>query len=280
MTDDAAAAVADFYDHHPINAPDVLAKIESERGSVEGLKPEDLYDHDQDHYGGLDANDALAEAAEIGQGTRLLDICSGLGGPSRYFAARYGAQVVGLDLTISRVQGAQDLTERVGLAGRCAFVAGDAQRLPLADACMDAAIGQEAWLHVPVKADLLGEAFRVLTRGGRIAFTDWIAGPGFDADSAKLMGEGITAQDVATVERYVSLLADAGFQDIRVVDLSAERIPILQARRDMYDRMRAEALERTGEDVHKDYCYFYHAFVGLAEAGVIGGARISARRPS
>ncbi len=274
---DSAATVADFYDRHPINLADILARLRERHGSFDGLAPADLYEFDQDHYGGLPANDALAEAGAIGTGSRVLDICAGMGGPARYLADRFDARVVGLDLTVSRVVGARSLTELVGLSERCAFVAGDAQRLPFADGSFDTVMGQEAWLHVPDKAALLADAHRVLAPGGRIAFTDWIAGEGYDADAADLMREGITAQDVATVARYRALLADAGFGDVSVHDLSADWVPILQSRRDMYDRLRTEALERTGVDEHADYCRFYHAFVGLVESGVLGGARFSAR---
>jgi len=55
------------------------------------LAPEELFPHDQDHYGGLAANDALAERASIGKGNHVVDFCS----VSRYFAHRYGADVIG-----------------------------------------------------------------------------------------------------------------------------------------------------------------------------------------
>jgi sarcosine/dimethylglycine N-methyltransferase len=44
--------------------------------------------------------------------------------------------------------------------------------MPFADETFDVVIGQEAWVHVPDKAGLIGECVRVLRRGGRIAFTD------------------------------------------------------------------------------------------------------------
>ena len=45
--------VTTFYDYHPISAEQILSKVEAARGSLKGLKPEDLFDHDQDHYGGV-----------------------------------------------------------------------------------------------------------------------------------------------------------------------------------------------------------------------------------
>src|SRR5215469_228024 len=121
----------DFYDQHPISAQIILAKLEAARGTLEGLKPEDLFAHDQDHYGGLAANDALANAAQIVIGSKVVDLCAGLGGPARYLAHRYGAIVTGIELTPARVAGAAELTRRVGLSDKVTVIEGDVTALPL-----------------------------------------------------------------------------------------------------------------------------------------------------
>ena len=76
MTSPIRSAI-DFYDRHPISAQIILAKLEAARGTLEGLKPEDLFPHDQDHYGGLAANDALAKSARISIGSKVVDLCAG-----------------------------------------------------------------------------------------------------------------------------------------------------------------------------------------------------------
>ena len=59
-------AVVEFYERHPINERQVLEALRR-RGKVAGaLAPEDLYEWDQDHYGGLGAVEALARRAEVG----------------------------------------------------------------------------------------------------------------------------------------------------------------------------------------------------------------------
>src|SRR6201989_3511173 len=117
MKQDIRSAI-DFYERHPISSEIILAKLKASRGHLDDLRPEDLFPHDQDHYGGLAANDALAQRAAIGNGTRVADFCAGLGGPARYLAHRYGADVTGIALTPARVKGAQELTRRVGLQDR------------------------------------------------------------------------------------------------------------------------------------------------------------------
>ncbi|HXH84379.1 MAG TPA: SAM-dependent methyltransferase, partial [Candidatus Tectomicrobia bacterium] len=89
--------VAGYYDRHPISAARVLAAVRRRRGGLDGLvRPEDLFEFDQDHYGGLAAVDVLARRAGIGAGARVLDVCAGLAGPARFLASRRGCRVVAL----------------------------------------------------------------------------------------------------------------------------------------------------------------------------------------
>jgi hypothetical protein len=117
--DTAVSQTVYFYERHPISCAIILAKLRSSRGHLDGLRPDELFPYDQDHYGGLAATDALAVGARITAGApRVADFCAGLGGTVRYLAHKYGADVTGIELTPSRVAGAEELTRRVGLQER------------------------------------------------------------------------------------------------------------------------------------------------------------------
>ena len=268
-----------FYDRHPISAADVLTRIKEARGSLERLKPEDVFPFDQDHYGGLAANDDLARAAAIRGDDLVLDLCCGLGGPARYQALSRRCRVVGLDYNEARVKGAADLTRRVNLARRVRFLRGDAQALPFPPESFDAVLSQEALLHIPDKGKALGECVRVLKEGGRIAFTDWIAGGGLTEADRATMWSGVAAQSIQSINQYLALLKAAGFAEVRVVNLSAMWVPILRERLAMYRRLREETCIRTGVDSQAEYCAFYEAFVALVEKGALGGARFAGTKP-
>lgn len=279
MSDPGARHVLAFYDRHPISAADVLARVKAARGSLDRLKPEDVFPYDQDHYGGLPANDALAGAAAIRADDLVLDLCCGLGGPARYQALSRRCRVTGLDYNEARVRGAADLTRRVNLGRRARFLRGDAQSLPFPADTFDAVLSQEALLHIPDKAKSLAECFRVLKPGGRIAFTDWIAGGALTEADRAMMWKGIAAQSVQSINQYLALLKATGFAEVRVVNLSALWVPILRERLAMYRRMREEACIGTGIDSQAEYVAFYESFVSLVEKGALGGARFAGAKP-
>lgn len=74
------SGVIEFYDTHPINEDEILAKVAARGVSFDALTEDDLKDFDQDHYGGTEVLDALADVAEIRREHHVLDVCSGVGG--------------------------------------------------------------------------------------------------------------------------------------------------------------------------------------------------------
>jgi ubiquinone/menaquinone biosynthesis C-methylase UbiE len=110
----------------------------------------------------------LLDAADAWPGSRLLDVACGPGFVSEAAAAR-GAEPVGLDVAVAMVERA-----RLHCPG-LTFVVGDAERLPFPDASFDAVTMNFGILHLSQPEAALAEARRVLVRGGRFAFTAWVA---------------------------------------------------------------------------------------------------------
>jgi SAM-dependent methyltransferase len=160
--------VVGFYDRHPINEGQILASLEKRGTVLDAIEPDDLFEFDQDHYGGVAAVEALAERAGIGSESVVLDLCAGLGGPARYLAWRFGCRVAGVDITASRVASARRLTELVGLGDLVEFIEADATKLPLPSRSYTACISQEAFVHIVDKERLFAECHRVLDLAGRL----------------------------------------------------------------------------------------------------------------
>jgi ubiquinone/menaquinone biosynthesis C-methylase UbiE len=266
----------DFYSRHPISEGQIIDALRREGKDLKRLAPEDLYNFDQDHYGGLEAVEALARRAGIDAASRVLDVCAGLAGPARFMARRWGARVTGIDLNPDRVAGARRLSAAVGLGRLVHMVRGDAQILPFRARVFTAVVSQEGLLHVPDKAGALAECRRVLLPGGRIAFTDWIATARLGAGERRRLDEWMAAVALQSIEGYKALLAEAGFVAIAGEDLSVEWVAILRRRLEMFRGLKADTVARLGQARYDEYDQLYAFFVGLVEAGKLGGARFSA----
>jgi ubiquinone/menaquinone biosynthesis C-methylase UbiE len=272
--------VIDFYDRHPISEEQVLAEVRRRRGPLADgpVSADDLFEFDQDHYGGLAAVDTLASLAAIGGGTQVLDLCAGLAGPARFLASRRGCHVVAVELNAGRAAGAARLTRLVRLHTRVRVVRGDATALPFAAGRFDACVSQEALLHIEDKAAVLGEAHRVLAPGGRLAFTDWVARAALGDGERRRLYEWMAATTLQCLDGYRALLGAAGFRGVTAEDLADEWRAILRARLQMFRAMREATIARLGERRYEEYDQLFAFFVGLIEAGKLGGGRFSASR--
>src|SRR5215470_17784917 len=203
MLQGTSGRVREYYDEHPISEARVLAAVAG-RGLAGAVTADDLFEFDQDHYGGLAAVDTLARRAGVGATSRVLDVCAGLGGPARFLAARRGSAVVALELHPGRAAGAARLNRMVGQT-RVTVVRADAASMPFAAGAFDACVSQEALLHIADKPAVLAECRRVLVRGGRLAFTDWIAFPGLADRERRRLWEWLAATTVQTLDGYRDL---------------------------------------------------------------------------
>jgi ubiquinone/menaquinone biosynthesis C-methylase UbiE len=273
-------AVIRFYETHPINEQQILHDLARDGIAQDGLTEAVLKRYDQDHFGGLEAVDALAGKARINPHTRVLDVCSGLGGPARYLAFRYGCRVTGLDITDSRHQAALRLTRLVGLEHRVDFRLGNALAMPFADASFDVVLGQEAFCHVPDKPRLIAECARVVRPAGVIAFTDILMRAALTAEASARLEREMTFHALESAAGYAKLLANSGCTLLEQDDLSAFWTEILKQRLQMYRGLEATTVAKFGAEHFQKWDDAYAFFVGLFAAGQLGGGRFVARRPA
>jgi ubiquinone/menaquinone biosynthesis C-methylase UbiE len=110
--------------------------------------------------------DPLLDAAEVGEGVRVVDVACGPGYVAAAAAAR-GASVVGVDIAEAMVSRARRLHPELE------FRHGDAQALPIPDASFDAVVANFLLLHLGRPEQAAAELARVLAPGGRLALTVW-----------------------------------------------------------------------------------------------------------
>jgi SAM-dependent methyltransferase len=112
------------------------------------------------------AVDVLLGAAGVRNSSRVLDVATGAGNIAGA-AAQRGAEVIGIDFSAAQVRMARERYPAVR------FEQADAEALPFEPDTFDAVVNGFGMCHLPNPDVALREAFRMLKRGGRVAFTVW-----------------------------------------------------------------------------------------------------------
>jgi SAM-dependent methyltransferase len=164
-------SVARHYTHGSLERA-IFDALSASGKDLDRLAPADLSPVDEFHIGGRQATMDFAAELGIKPGSRLLDIGSGLGGASRYFAEALQCRVTGVDLTDEYVRAAQALAARVGLEKLVAYQQGSALALPFALGSFDGAYMLHVGMNIEDKARLFAGVRRVLKPGGIFGIYD------------------------------------------------------------------------------------------------------------
>jgi cyclopropane fatty-acyl-phospholipid synthase-like methyltransferase len=216
-------------------------------------------------------------------GSLVLDAGCGIGGTSCHLAEDAGLRVVGL--TLSRVQArrARRRAARRGSTPPPAFLIGDYACGCFADETFAGVLAVESSCYAEPKSAFVGEAFRVLRRGGRLVVLDgFLSRAPATADASSLYRElcdGLALRSLATVAEFDAALRQAGFAAIACEDLTVEVLPSAH---------RIATLSRIGVRVCRGlrlpHRWELHGRAGLAQlplmrSGLMTYRLFSARKP-
>ena len=174
---DKQSAVENHYSREDLGKI-ILAALKAAGKDIDHLTPDDLAPIDEFHGGQRPATIRLAELAGFTGAERVLDVGSGIGGPSRYLASRYGCRVIGIDLTAEFCRVAEMLTRLTGLADKVSYHQGNALDLPFEEMSFDIVWSQNAAMNIADRQRLYAQMHRVLRPGGKLALQEVAAGPG------------------------------------------------------------------------------------------------------
>ena len=135
-----------------------------------------------DHWAHLTRQfiEPLLNAAGVSQGKKVLDVASGTGMVSEKILERK-ATAIGIDFAPEMVKLARHAYPQIE------FLEGDAQQLPFDDASFDCVVMNFGMLHLPQPRLAMKEAYRVLRKKGRYAFTVWASA--INSPTAKVMND-------------------------------------------------------------------------------------------
>jgi len=127
---------------------------------------------------------AVAQICHRLDGMPLLDVATGSGNTAISAARRY-ADVTGLDYVPGLIEQARVRAGAEGL--EVAFVVGDAEDLPFAEASFDVALSTVGVMFAPDQEKTASELLRVTRPGGRIGLANWTP-DGFIGNMFKTVG--------------------------------------------------------------------------------------------
>ena len=238
---------------------------------------------DSFHPGGAALTERLGQILGLSSESHVLDAASGRGTSAVLIAQQYGCSVVGVDLSVQNVERAATEIDRLGLAHRVRFEVGDAERLPIDDASMDAVICECAFCTFPDKPAAAREFARVLKPGGLVGLSDITRAPGPSGELADLMAWIACLADARSADSYGAWLTAAGFTNVAIEphdDALTEMIRRIGTR-----LFAAEVLvglkkvDLAGIDLPAAKCMTRQALAAVAEHR-LGYAIVCGRKPS
>ena len=188
--------------------------VDPSHPSLDALAP-----YDQFHARGIEATREIANRLDVASTDRVLDVGSGIGGPARYVAQRFGCRVFGVDLTLEFCSVAQTLSRRLGLDGQVTFTCGTALALPFANACFEGAYSMNVSMNIEDKRGLYAELHRVLAPGACLILSEIARGPNEGLTFPTPWASDASTSFLSTPEETQHGLASAGFDvlDLRSV---------------------------------------------------------------
>lgn len=162
--------------------------------------------------------------AHLRPGEVVVDLGSG-GGLDVFLAAHKvgpAGRAIGIDMTPDMIERARRGAVQSGLTN-VEFHLAEIEALPLPTASVDCVISNCVLNLVPDKRAAFAEIFRVLKPGGRLAVSDIALKQVLPEElAANLMAYIGCVAGAIQIDVYQSLLEQAGFQDIAIVDSGAD----------------------------------------------------------
>ncbi|MGI9482832.1 MAG: class I SAM-dependent methyltransferase [Hyphomicrobiales bacterium] len=224
-------------------------------------------------YGG-DSWTTQPEAIEMIDSLRLtpsksfLDLGAGAGWPGVYMARLSGCNAVLVDLPLAGLCIASERAALDGISERVRCICADAAALPLSDGGFDAISHSDLLCCLEQKRAVLTECRRVISDGGKMAFTVIFVAPGLSERDYELAVEN-GPEFIRSDEPYDVLLSSTGWKVEERKDITSQFSDSICRQIEADDAHEHELCAAIGADVLKERMDGWRTKLPVIEARLI-----------
>jgi SAM-dependent methyltransferase len=200
-----------------------------------------------------------AQALGLSEGSTVLEVASGSGGPALFLAQEVGCRVYGVDINAIGIATANERSRAMGLVSRVAFTEANAdEALPYPDEAFDAVLCIDSVNHFPHRLQVLRDWHRVLRSQGRALFTDPVVLTGLVSNEELAARSSIGHFVFAATGVNEGLIQEAGFALLQREDVTANAVMISKRWHDARAEDRAALVQIEGEERYEGLQRFFH----------------------
>lgn len=233
--------------------------------------------------GGPDEVARVIEGLDL-KGKNILDIGCGSGAIAVLLADEFGAaKVTGIDVEGPVCEAARRRASEAGLEDKIEIVQVSPGPLPFDEGTFDIVFSKDSIIHIPDKAALAADVFRVLKKGGVFAASDWLTN--HDGEMSPEMAHYVKMEDLdfqmASPATYEAAMAGAGFEEVRLVNRNPWYAEVSAAElAELTGPNRARWEARHGADLIVDQIKIWDAMQPVLKSGEHCPHHIRGRKPA
>ena len=216
-------------------------------------------------------------------GTHVLDIGSGSGACAVLLVTEHGAaRVTGIDVEEPVCDAANRRAKSAGVDDKVEILKVVPGPFPFQDETFDVVFSKDSIIHIPDKATMAQDAFRVLKPGGSFAASDWLMS--HDGAPSAQMADYIAEEGLdfamASPATYAKAMKDAGFVDVELVNRNPWYAEVAAKEAAWLTGPDRDGLsERHGSDFIDHQVAIWTKLVGVLESGEHCPHHIRGRKP-
>ena len=242
------------------------------------LSIRELSSFDQLHYHGTDAIDYAIQKFQINSNSTVLEIGSGIGGPSRYIADKTGAHVIALELQKDHHDVGEQLTKRCKLDSKVEHICGDFLSYDFGNINCDCIVSWLALYHIPNRTKLLQKSLEILNSGGYFFAEDFAYHQPFNDHELYELSTDFFANYIVSYDDYFNDLTNAGFVKIESEDMTKSWSDFTKMRFKSYTENIQRHKRVHNEEIVNNMLDFYSFAMRYLDNGKLGGIKVSARK--